>query len=259
MNMTPLFTYVLLRWREIQKISNKIGHPVYFLEKDSIHGNEIYREKVTKDNWVQTSLFDPDIITVYKNVPYIFDDNVYLKDIGSQTETPTMTDVNVQSPEAVVDYGQTTIEELENNISIPVAINTVEHLDVISINEAECTFLTAQDESNVNENDQHAFSELSVDKNDFPIDQYNTAINKEKIDDIEQPLDSFDNTELSLFSITSPKKEEEWADVVKQTSNTLKKVEGYIYDDYETFKKEKFNQLHATWSKYTIFKAISFK
>ncbi|KAJ8976116.1 hypothetical protein NQ317_019381 [Molorchus minor] len=47
----------------------------------------------------------------------------------------------------------------------------------------------------------------------------------------------------SGFSFTSDADSKEWSDIVEETTKTVSKVEQYIYDDYETFKNEDYNQI----------------
>ncbi|KAJ8918030.1 hypothetical protein NQ315_011486 [Exocentrus adspersus] len=52
----------------------------------------------------------------------------------------------------------------------------------------------------------------------------------------------YEGTEFTFNDDTSSNKAE-WSDIVKETKDTVKKVEDYIYDDYDTFSKEEYNQI----------------
>ncbi|XP_060524257.1 uncharacterized protein LOC132700752 isoform X2 [Cylas formicarius] len=49
--------------------------------------------------------------------------------------------------------------------------------------------------------------------------------------------------EFSFRSLLDEPVENDWEQISKETADTVKKVEEYIYDDYETFEKEDFNQI----------------
>ncbi|XP_018573674.1 uncharacterized protein LOC108912779 [Anoplophora glabripennis] len=52
-----------------------------------------------------------------------------------------------------------------------------------------------------------------------------------------------DNAELNFLSTDNACDKVEWSEVVAETAVTVKKVEEYIYDDYDTFNKEEYNQI----------------
>ncbi|XP_030752066.1 uncharacterized protein LOC115879390 [Sitophilus oryzae] len=53
--------------------------------------------------------------------------------------------------------------------------------------------------------------------------------------------------DFTLKSGTEERDVKDWSEVLQETLDTVRKVEeGYIYDDYETFNKEKYNQVGET-------------
>lgn len=50
--------------------------------------------------------------------------------------------------------------------------------------------------------------------------------------------------DFTFRSVLDDEEKQDWPNILKETSETVKKVEEhYIYDDYETFKQEDFNQI----------------
>lgn len=207
--MFPLIFYIVLRWREIEKYCRQIGHPAYFL-KGSRVSYETYTNFNIQDNWAQPTHFSPKVITVYKNVPYFRDDNNYLKDISCQTEQATCIDKGIQKSEPTHKERERCIELTnEKSSSVCPAL-----LDTISIS---------------TDVDKRLFQEAA-----------STPIDKKCLSQAEKLCD---NTEFSFLSNENSSNKIGWRDIVKETADTVKKVEEYIYDDYDTFSKEEYNQI----------------
>lgn len=220
--MFPLCFYIVLRWRAIEKYCKQMGHPAYFLEGNLRY--ETYTNFSIRDNWAQTANFTPHIIPIYKSVPYFQDNNNYLKDTGSQTEHSASVDKGIQNDEFLIEQSQIHME--------------IKH-EELSDHENSSIYPSLPDIQN--------FVQI---ENDMNLIQDATTSTPLKDKQVIQVKERYENAEISLLSTENATCHKDWSDVMKETAGTIKKVESYIYDDYDTFSKEEYNQIsHGNKSK----------
>nr|XP_023025401.1 uncharacterized protein LOC111513424 isoform X1 [Leptinotarsa decemlineata] len=110
------------------------------------------------------------------------------------------------------------------------------------------------------------FDSLDIDQNenisgeitDLPENSFYVTANQDEVFQSEHSIDSAnpadvvdnekrdvedDRNHISFPSSLDTSNQIEWKDVIDETDATIKKVDGYMYDDYDTFKDEEYNQI----------------
>lgn len=258
--MLSLFIYFILKWHEIQDVFTDIGilfeDNVTDYDAESsvkcspfkIDFDNVNLKCFSKDKSSQTKtvlLFNKSCQTFASNQKKI--DSVFMKKLrnsSSQTDTSSLSDsINQTSTPDFNDPSPIT-ENANDKINVIVvtsplanstAILTDKDLMETSLNQDEITFLTAPDVSTK----YYSIANAS-----------DSVISEEKFEGVNslgdfaprgKETDLLDKTPISFFSALDAGNE--WSNIIGETSRTIKKVEEYIYDDYDTFAKEEFNQL----------------
>nr|CAH7737312.1 unnamed protein product [Callosobruchus chinensis] len=267
--MSPLLLYLIVRWRKIQIHCNKMGHPTYFLQKNFMDYSTTNGMMPRVDQWVQTEenmpYFQTEIVEVYRSVPnyeYLPKQEAVTRDMGCQTEV-SLEQKAVQcssSPEYIEPFDISANDEgnilatdsmlvlpvtsrfsttQQTQIEMPLTELSSKKNGTNAFDYTEMTFFSAFDCSDINSNELETGIELHV----SDVDNQNESNINNKTDqgiDVSSPSK---NTEISFFSTIESSTPSTWQDVMKETSQTVKKVQEYIYDDNETFKKEDYNQI----------------
>ncbi|VEN60248.1 unnamed protein product [Callosobruchus maculatus] len=260
--MFPLLLYLIVRWRRIQVHCNQIGHPAYFLEKNFMDYSSMGMMPRI-DQWVQTDehmpYFQTEIVEVYRNIPhYVPKEEAVTRSTGCQTEV-SLEEKAVQSsnsPEYIEAIDIKANDEAINSTCLlpvpPPCFATQQSQTELPLTELiskkngtneldynEMTFFSAADYSDIHLNELETSIELHV----SDVDNRSESNINNNIDQGIDVASPSKNTDISFFSTIESSTPSTWQDVMKETSQTVKKVEEYIYDDYETFKKEDYNQI----------------
>lgn len=217
--MFPLLFYLILRWRHISKLCNKLMCSNYL--PDSFFHYDV--QVVCKS--------DKPRITPEDNVKYIIipdSKKIYQKDSECQTDKEEVSEKSVKSSETSKTCNHLKDVSVDGRIE-PIANSTLVVENVIQV--------VDENDHNTSTQPYHTF----VTAADFTPDD-TTSCFENKIRKLSfSPERS--NSELQFFSFVTSDKQEDWQDILDKTKETVKKVDEYIYDDYETFKNEDFNQI----------------
>lgn len=262
--MLPLLIYLILKWHEIQEVCAETGivieydrfkeSKITFRPKKTFHRNNVDNkvsldECFLQENSTQTEIFNCFSKFCQTPLPYQvnFMPQTMIKLVHRSVQTDIVMKMNRTSQTAVqnlVDNSPNSDYELSKmNITetFPMA-NSTAILTQGNMNETsqntnkdEYSYFTAQDLTSkyysiVNESLEN--NAISENRAESVIEDFIPRGNESEF---------LDRTPYSFFSAIDTGYE--WDDIVKETSNTVRKMEEYIYDDYDTFAKEEFNQL----------------
>lgn len=261
--MLSLFIYFILKWHEIQDVFTDIGilfeHNVTDYDTESsvkcspveINLNKPLKcstaKCFSKDKSSQTKtvlLFNKKCQTFTSIKEQ--SDPLFMKKLrnsSSQTDTSSLiASVNQTSspdfndPSPITETANDKINLIATSpLANSTAILTDKDLIETSLNQDEITFLTAPDLSTKYYSIANASDSVISEEKFEGVDSLGDFALRGKETDL------LDKTPISFFSALDAGNE--WSNIVGETSRTIKKVEEYIYDDYDTFAKEEFNQL----------------
>lgn len=266
--MLPLLVYFLLKWHEIRDICTQTG----IMEDGVVNINESFSMKENSSTPLQYKF---DGLQIHDKDRLVHTEKCYIKNTSVQADVVSI--FNKSSHTSTQDRKTVCFSPIESSVK-----DTSSQTDTLTLEDRSSQTPTQNLKniscSNENGNEKNFIKETtplanstaflsdgesfsSNDKGDLTyftapnVTQYYSILDHDEIDAKNQDGTAYedfglrgkedsrlvDPTSYSFFSALD--KAKDWSNIVGETTRTVKKLEEYIYDDYDTFAKEEFNQL----------------